>query len=65
MTEQRKIEKRLRLAGSLIFVGLAIQLGTFLVNHPLSFMAFIFVGSPLVVAGAVMYLVGVVLQSQG
>jgi hypothetical protein len=64
MTAQPTIEKRLRLAGILVFVGLAIQLGTFLVNHPLSFMAFIFVGSPLVIAGAGIYLVGVVLQSQ-
>ena len=58
------IEGRLRLAAILIFVGLAVQLATFLVNHPLSFMIFLFVGSPLVVIGAAIYLVGVVLRAQ-
>jgi len=61
---QPVIEGRVRLAAILILVGLAVQLSTFLVNHPLSFMIFIFVGSPLVVAGAAIYLVGVVLRSQ-
>jgi hypothetical protein len=54
------IENRLRLAGILIIIGLVIQLATLFWNHPLTFMAFIFVGSPFVAAGIVLYLFSLV-----
>jgi uncharacterized membrane protein YozB (DUF420 family) len=59
-----KTERMLKVAAAFIFVGLAIQLVTLLRNHPLAFMAFIFVGSSLVLIGAVLYLWSVVLHSE-
>ena len=50
------IERRLRQAGALILVGLLVQLVTIGWNHPLSFLAFLFVGSPITLAGIVVYL---------
>ena len=59
-----RIERRLRLSGLLIIAGLAIQLGTLFWNHPLTFLAFIVLGTPLVALGIVVYLVSVVSTSQ-
>ena len=53
-------ERRLRLSAAILFAGLAIQFGTLLVNKPLAFMAFILVGSPLVMIGAGIYLWAIV-----
>ena len=61
---QNKTEHMLKMAAAFIFVGLAIQLVTLLRNHPLAFMTFIFVGSPLVFIGAVLYLWSVVSHSE-
>ncbi len=55
-TLQLKVENKLRLASTLVIAGLGLQLLTFLSNHPLAFLAFIFIGSPLVLAGTVLYL---------
>ena len=63
MTEgQARIEKRLRLAGSLLIAGLGLQALTLSWNHPLAFLAFMFVASPLVVAGVVIYLYSIVTE---
>jgi hypothetical protein len=51
------IERKIRWASLLIGAGLAIQLGTFLIVHPLAFVAFIAVGCPLVAAGILLYLI--------
>ena len=53
-------EARLRLAAALLLVGLGIQFATLLVNRPLAFMAFILLGSPLVLIGAGVYLWSIV-----
>jgi len=52
------IERSIRWASILVGTGLLIQLGSFLVVHPLAFMTFLLVGCPLVAAGVVVYLVG-------
>jgi flagellar biosynthesis protein FliR len=63
-TSPTMIERKLRMAAVFILVGLTIQLATFFVNHPLAFMAFIIIGFPLVVIGAVMYLWSMVMHSE-
>jgi hypothetical protein len=62
-TAQTKVERNLRLASLLVIAGLFLQLITLFSNHPLAFMAFIFVGSPLVLAGVLVYLWSLVGQS--
>ena len=61
---KNRIERRLRHAAAFLFAGLGIQLVTLLMNHPLAFMAFILVGSPLVCIGAAIYLWSVVVHSE-
>jgi hypothetical protein len=50
------VEKRLYVARLLVGSGLIVQLLTLLWIHPLAFLAFLFLGIPLVAAGAVFYL---------
>ena len=61
---QTKTERRLRLAAVFLLAGLAVQLATLLVTHPLAFLAFTFIGSPLVLAGVVLYLWSVVIYAE-
>jgi len=62
-TAMTRIEQRIRWASILIVAGLLIQLGTFLLVHPLSFVAFLVIGCPLVGAGIVLYLVSLTQNS--
>jgi hypothetical protein len=57
---QPRIKKRLRLSGFLLIIGLVLQALTLLWNHPLSFLAFMFVASPLVLLGILIYLHAIV-----
>ena len=50
------IELRLKWAGMLIGAGLLVQGLSLLPVHPLAFMTFLMIGSPLMVAGIVVYL---------
>lgn len=50
------IELRIRRAGILIGIGLFLQVLTLFWTHPLSFMAFLLVGCPLVGIGILFYL---------
>jgi hypothetical protein len=52
------IERTIRWASILIGLGLVVQLGSFLVVHPLAFMTFLLIGCPLVAAGILVYLIG-------
>lgn len=52
------IERSIRWASILTGAGLLVQLGSFLVVHPLAFMAFLLVGCPLVAIGILVYLIG-------
>jgi hypothetical protein len=54
------IEKRIRWAGVLICLGLAVQLLTLRWVHPLAFMTFLLVGCPLTAAGILLYLYSLV-----
>jgi hypothetical protein len=54
------IEKRIRWAGFLVCLGLAVQLVTVTQTHPLSFMAFLLIGCPLIFAGVLLYLYSLV-----
>lgn len=54
------IEKRIRWAGWLIALGLLVQLITLIWNHPLSFMAFILIGVPLMACGVLLFLYSLV-----
>ena len=55
-TAEARIHRRLRTAGILLVIGLIAQLATLFWDHPLSFLAFMFLASPLTVAGMVLYL---------
>jgi len=54
------IERQIRLAGILVVVGLVIQLASLIWNHPLAFLAFLFLGCPPVLAGILLYLYSLV-----
>ena len=54
-----RLEKRFKLAGRLLILGVAISSGTLVWHHPLSFMLFATVGGLLVVGGVVTYLVAI------
>ncbi len=58
------IERRIRKASGLLMTGLGIQLATLFWNHPLTFLAFIFIGSPLVLTGVAMYLTSLLRASR-
>jgi hypothetical protein len=60
---QTEVERRLRLASALLLAGLGLQALTLLTNHPLAFLGFIFVASPLVLAGIVVYLWSLIAHS--
>jgi len=54
------IERCIRWSGLIIALGLIIQTGTLFWTHPLSFMAFLLIGCPLVAAGLLLYLYSLV-----
>jgi len=54
------IERRIRWSGLIIALGLVVQSLTLFWTHPLSFMAFLLIGCPLVAAGLLLYLYSLV-----
>jgi len=54
------IESRIKWASILIGAGLLIQMCTLFKIHPLAFVAFVVVGCPLIGAGVLLYLWGLV-----
>ena len=50
------LERRIRCAAILVMAGIAIMLASLTSDHPLSFMAFLFLGCPAVLAGILLYL---------
>jgi hypothetical protein len=50
------VERRLALSGGLVGIGIIGQMLTLYWEHPLAFLAFLFVGSSLVLAGSLIYL---------
>ena len=59
---QSRIDKRLRVSGFLLIAGLSLQALTLVWNHPLSFLAFMFVASPLVLLAIAIYLYAIVMS---
>ena len=57
MISRPQIEKRIRWSGLLVASGLIVQLTTMAWAHPLSFMAFLLIGCPLMLAGVALFLV--------
>lgn len=53
---------RLRLAGILVVVGLAVEMGTLLEAHPLTFISFLVGGVGLVLAGVIALVLALVTQ---
>jgi hypothetical protein len=51
-----KLTRRLKLSGSLIGSGLAVEALTMVWSHPTAFLAFLFVGGTLVALGSLLYL---------
>ena len=58
------IEARLKWASILIGAGLFVQLLSLLPVHPLAFMSFLMIGSPLLVAGILVYLTSLLPSKQ-
>jgi hypothetical protein len=54
------IERRIHVSGLVIAAGLIVQLVSLISAHPLAFVAFLLVGTPLVAAGALIYLYSLV-----
>ncbi len=50
------MQKRIRISGMLVILGLVIQMATLFWNHPLSFMLFLLAGCPVTLAGMILYL---------
>ena len=55
-----RMERRLRLSGTFIVIGLVLQGLTLLKIHPLAFIAFLGIGTPLVAVGFVLYLLALI-----
>ena len=51
----RRFASRLRLSGTLVILGLVVQLATLLEAHPYTFLSFLLVGTGLVLAGMIVF----------
>ncbi len=54
------IDRRLRISGILLILGLLVEAGSLFWHHPLSFLSFIFVGGFLLGGGVLFYLYSLV-----
>jgi hypothetical protein len=63
MSKLTGLEKRLRLSGALIILGLLIELVTLKWSHPTAFLLFLMVGGLFLFIGIVMYLLTLVSAS--
>jgi hypothetical protein len=55
-----KKERRLRLSGMLIMLGLLVEALSLIRIHPLTFLVFMFIGGGSIVVGIAIYLISVV-----
>jgi hypothetical protein len=55
-----RLEKRLRIAGSLILAGLLVELLTLKWSHPTAFLFFLMLGGSLIAIGMLLYLYSIV-----
>ena len=56
MTVQNPMERRLRLAGVFVLLGLLVEVAALRWVHPAAFLVFAFVGIPLALLGILIYL---------
>jgi hypothetical protein len=61
-TEVTVVERRVRGAGVIIAVGLALELVSLIPTHALAFIGFAVIGAPLVALGVVLFLLAIVSQ---
>lgn len=59
-THLTRLEKRLRVAGSLILAGLLVELVTLKWSHPTAFLFFLLLGGSLMAIGMLFYLYSIV-----
>jgi len=59
-TTATKLEKRLRVAGSLVAIGLLVELTTLHWSHPTAFLFFLLLGGTLMGLGILLYLYSLV-----
>ena len=59
-TQLSKLERRLRLSGLLVAIGLVVELISLLWNHPTAFFLFLGVGALLMAAGVLFYFITLV-----
>jgi len=64
MAKTINIERRLRIAGTLVVLGLLIELGSLLWSHPLAFILFIAAGGLLIGAGILVYLYSLIARGE-
>ena len=60
MTMAALMERRLRISGMLIVLGLLLEALSLIRIHPLAFLGFMFVGGGFLIAGIAMYLYSLV-----
>jgi len=56
VTMAARMERRLRISGILIVLGLLVEALSLIRIHPLAFLAFMFIGGALLIAGIGIYL---------
>lgn len=59
-TPLTKLEKRIRLSGLLLILGLLVELGSLYWSHPTAFLFFLLLGGLLMAAGILIYLLSLV-----
>jgi hypothetical protein len=60
-----RLERRIRLAATLVGLGLLVLLLTLMRIHPLAFVAYAIVACPLVLAGMLLFLYSIVSEEAG
>ena len=63
MTGATGIERRLRISGMLIALGLLVEGLSLIRIHPLAFLGFMFIGGALLLAGIAVYLLSIAVAS--
>jgi predicted membrane channel-forming protein YqfA (hemolysin III family) len=64
MNLEIKRQRRLRISGILIMLGLLVEALSFIRIHPLAFLAFMFIGGAFLVVGIGIYLLSIASPSQ-
>jgi hypothetical protein len=57
---EERLHRRLRISGTLIIAGLAVEFASLLRIHPLAFLSFMFIGGGFLLAGVGFYLYSIV-----